>query len=365
MKNICLCIYNLANRGGEERMCCLLANELHNRGFKVIVVSLCRFFYQKNIFSLNPGIRQYSIRHNRIERKLFRYGMLNKIPLYRYRKILAKEAIDVIIDVDIHQTLVSAEASEGLNIKIVSWDHFCHRRFRNWDIYNDIMSCYKSGAVDKLVVLTNADRKSHIDKENLPQSFVCHISNPSPIQQNHYIRHDTKRVLAVGRLQTDKGYDMLLETWAKVEAQDSEWSLEIVGDGPMREELLSLCNELRLERVEICNFTSSIEEKYKSASIFVLSSRDEGFGLVLVEAMAMSLPLVSFACEAGPKEIIKDGYNGLLIEPGNTEMLATGLLHLIKDPDLRERMSHNAFESSKLYGIKTFTDKWVCLLNSL
>lgn len=365
MKNICLCIYNLASRGGEERICTLLANELHDRGYNVIVVSLCQFFYERNSFYLKPGIRQYSLRHHRVERKLFRYRFFDNIPMMRYRRILSKEMIDVVIDVDIHQTLVTAEAVRDRNIKIVSWDHFCYKRFRGWDIYEDIKKCFKSGKIAKHVVLTKADRKAHIEHEGMPQSFVSQIYNPSPIQKDVVVTHDVKRVLAVGRLQSDKGFDMLLDAWSIVEKEDSEWTLEIVGDGKIKEDLLSQCQRLKLKRVVFSRFTADIEEKYKSASIFVLSSRDEGFGLALVEAMTMGLPVVSFDCESGPKEIIRDKYNGIKVEPNNTDMLASSMLNLMKDKEMREKIGVNAYESSKQYKIETFVDQWIRLLESL
>ena len=364
-KNICLTIHSLIDGGGEERMCTLLANELYDKGYKVIVVTLEQFQSQKNSFPLNKEIKQYSLRKNRVERKLFSYRCFQSIPLLRYRRILKQEEVNVIIDVDIHQSLVSTRAVKDNNIKIISWDHFNYERFKNRWSYKVILNCFNSGKIDKFVVLTKSDRKSYIDIEGFSPDFIKQIYNPSPIESDTLLSHNSKTILAIGRLQEQKGFDLLLKAWAIVEDKCPEWHLEIVGEGAMKEKLLSLTRQLKIKRVVFSNFTSQIEDKYKSSSIYVLSSRYEGFPLVLLEALSMSLPLVSFDCKTGPSEIIKDGYNGFLVEPENTDLLAKKLLQLIEDDKLRKQMSNNAFVSSKKYKKDSIINQWCDLLDSI
>ena len=109
---------------------------------------------------------------------------------------------------------------------------------------------------------------------------------------------------------------------------------------------------------------SDVKSKYAGASIYALPSRTEGFGLVLVEAETMSLPAVAFDC-GGPKEIVKDGYNGFLVEAENVQMLAEKILTLVIDDKLREQMSKNAFEESKKYKIDNIINQWEKLIESL
>lgn len=364
-KNICLTIHSLIDGGGEERMCTLLANELYDKGYKVIVVTLEQFQSQKNSFLLNKDIKQYTLRKNRVERKLFSYRCFQSIPLLRYRRILKQEEVNVIIDVDIHQSLVSTRAVKDNNIKIISWDHFNYERFKNRWSYKVILNCFNSGKVDKFVVLTKSDRKSYIDIEGFSPDFVKQIYNPSPIQTDTYIPHKSRRVLAVGRLEEQKGFDLLLEAWREVEQKNPDWLLEIVGDGYMRPVLEQKVEDYNLRRVTISHFTSQVKEKYAEAGIFVLSSHYEGLGLVLLEAESMSLPLVSFDCPCGPGEIIKDGYNGFLVEPENTDLLAKKILQLIEDDKLRKQMSNNAFVSSKKYKKDSIINQWCDLLDSI
>ena len=364
-QNICLTIHSLATHGGEERMCVLLANELSKRGYKIIVVTLNQFVNERSWFIVNENVKTYTLRRNRYEKKLFSYKFFERLPLLRYKRILQKNNIDIVIDVDIHQSLVTTKVTKGTDIKVISWDHFNYERFRKRWSYNIMLDCFHSGEVDKLVLLTKSDIVPYVEKERFPETFICQIYNPSPIESEKYMEHNQKIVLAIGRYNEQKGFDMLLQSWSLVEQQCNNWKLEIVGDGPMRSSMEKQIMNLNLKNVQLSHYTDEIIEKYKNASIYVLSSRYEGFPLVLLETQAMSLPVVSFDCKTGPNEIIKDGYNGFLVEPENTEILAEKILTLINDDVIRKQMSRNAFEESKKYKIDNIVNQWENLIDSL
>ena len=223
-----------------------------------------------------------------------------------------------------------------------------------------------SGKIHKLVVLTKSDVKSYAENEKeYPEGMVCQIYNPSPIQTTAYLQHSSQKVLACGRLVHQKGFDLLLDAWKEVEQQHSDWELEIVGDGCLRQELEQQIEDNSLQHVTISHFTNNIKEKYAEAGILVLSSRYEGLGLVLLEAESMSLPMVSFDCKSGPNEIIQHGYNGYLAEAENPHDLAEKLLAVMNDDDLREQMGHHAFEASRQFTTDKIIDQWVELINQL
>lgn len=360
-KNICFTIHSLAASGGEERMCVLLANELSKRDYNIIVVTLNQFCNERNVYELNKDIKIYTLRRNRFERKLF--NTLESIPLLRYKKILKNNNIDLVIDVDIHQSLITTKVTRGTGIKVISWDHFNYERFyKRWS-HRIMLDCFNSGEVDKLVVLTASDKRCFIEKEGLKDSFVDFIYNPSPIINDSFISHNEKKVISVGRLENQKGMDLLVEAWALIECK-TDWVLEIVGDGAGKNGLIEQIKKLNLQHVILSSYTDDIKSKYASASIYALPSRTEGFGLVLVEAATMSLPAVAFDC-GGPKEIISEGYNGFLVEAENVREFAEKLLTLINDDALREQMSQNAFEESKKYKINNIVDQWENLIESL
>lgn len=361
-RNICLTIHSLAPKGGEERMCSVLANALSRGGNNVVVVTLNMFYKEQCSFPLDKGIKRYTLCGNRLERKVQKY--IRSIPLLKYKYILYKHHIDYVIDVDVHQSLVTSKVTRNTNIKVVSWDHFNYERFVRRPTRKALHDCFMN-CVNKLVVLTESDRIDYIQKEHLPKELVCQIYNPCAFTNDEYVASKSKKVLAIGRLEEQKGFDMLLKAWAIVEASDSEWELEIVGDGNQKQQLIDLAQKFNLHRVVFSPFTANIKEKYRKASLYVLSSRYEGLGLVIIEAMTMGLPVVSFNCKAGPSELIEDEFNGFLVEANNVHQLANKILEVIKNKELRNRVGYNAFKSSKKYHINNILQKWITLLDSL
>ena len=362
--SICLLHHTLSALGGEERMHVLLANALKSRGYDVISVMTEQFSDERNVYELDKGIRQYSLQRNRVERKLNKW--FKRLSVWRYRHILKKHNVKVVIDVGSPNSLITTKALVGLDIKVICWDHFNYEAFRKRWCNDDLKQLILCGKIHKLVVLTKSDVKSYAENEKeFPAGVVCQIYNPSPIQTENYMHHPSKKVLACGRLALQKGFDLLLDAWKEVEQQHSDWELEIIGDGCQRQELEQYIEDNRLQHVTISHFTNNIKDKYAEAGIFVLSSRYEGFPLVLLEAESMSLPMVSFDCKTGPNEIIQHGYNGYLAEAENPHDLAEKLLAVMNDDDLREQMGRNAFEASRQFTTDRIIDQWEKLINQL
>lgn len=363
-KNICLTITNLANGGGEERMCAILANALAKEGHNVIIVSTDKPYGAQVQFEVSPCIRCYSLKGCRVERRLSRMPLFHNYDIWKYRAILKRHKIQLVIDVDVHLSLITTRAVKRGKVKVISWDHFNYERFLAKPSRVPLRECFRH-KIDKLVVLTKYDQQAYTEKEGLPTSLIAQIYNPSPIECDTFTPHHTHKVLAMGRLAEQKGFDILLDVWAQVEQKAEDWELEIVGDGPDLESLQVKTKALQLRHITFSPFTKDVRQKYADASIFVLSSRYEGFGLVLVEAMSMSLPLVSFNCVAGPSEIIEDGKNGFLVPMGDTTKMADCILKLIDDNTLRESMSRTGYEMAKQYRMENILQHWNELINTL
>ena len=215
--------------------------------------------------------------------------------------------------------------------------------------------------LDKFVVLTHEDRRSWHELSNVdvipdPLSFV-----PTCVSSL-----TEKRVIAVGRYVYQKGFDLLLQAWSKIEKQYPDWQLAIYGDGN-RTPYEMLVRQLGIDasRCHLNGPTTNIQQEYANSSLFVFSSRFEGFGMVLVEAMACGLPVVSFSCPCGPKDIISDGKDGLLIENGNVDALADGLFRLMSDDQLRNSMSQVGIEKSKRFNIEQIAECWKMMFETI
>ena len=208
--------------------------------------------------------------------------------------------------------------------------------------------------LDRFVVLTEEDFQSWGELRN-----VTVIPDPMSFRPTRVSRQEHKRVIAVGRYAYQKGFDLLLEAWSRIEKQVPDWQLAIYGMGdraPYEQQAARL--GLDMTRCHINGSTTDIEKEYSESSLFVLSSRFEGFGMVLVEAMSCALPVVSFACPCGPRDIVSNGCNGLLVENGNVEQLAKAMLSLISDDDMRWRMGQSAKDDARRFDMDVIAGKW-------
>lgn len=172
-------------------------------------------------------------------------------------------------------------------------------------------------------------------------------------------RENGKTLLAMGRLAHEKGFDLLLGAFALVAQRHPDWTLKILGEGPARPYLESCVQRRGLtERVRMPGFTRRPFEAMRCADLFVLSSLDEGFGNVLVEAMACGLAVVSFDCPSGPRHIIRHGVDGLLVPPRDTQALAAALDHLMGDEAERERLAARGPEVVERFGVDKVMRMW-------
>ncbi len=221
------------------------------------------------------------------------------------------------------------------------------------------------GGLDALVVLTADDEQ---DYGEMLAGFtqVERIPNAVPELGGGLSDVSEKVVVAAGRLTGQKGFDLLIQAWARVAPAQPEWQLRIYGDGHQRGKLERLIEELGLgESVTLMGPTGQIGEEFACGSVFALSSRFEGFGMVLVEAMSKGLPVVSFNCPRGPSEIIDHGVDGLLVPNGDVDAFARALLELMGDEERRRSYGAAALEKSRAYEMGPIGSRWDDLLGRL
>jgi len=208
--------------------------------------------------------------------------------------------------------------------------------------------------LDHLVVLTEKDREAWTELEH-----VVAIPNPLSLIPSVISPLAEKRVIAVARYSHEKGIDLLLRAWSEVENYVDEWRLDIFGEGdrtPYEYQIERL--GIDKSRCQLHGRTDNVEREYCNSSLFVLSSRFEGFGMVIVEAMACGLPVVAFDCPWGPRSIITEGVDGLLAENGNPLSLAQGLVVLMNDADKRQAMSAAAVKKVQRFQIAQIAQQW-------
>ncbi len=232
------------------------------------------------------------------------------------------------------------------------------RLFARWWSYSLLQKLRK---LDRLVVLTEKDREAWTELDN-----VVALPDPLPFVPSSVSPLSKKRVVAIARYSHEKGIDLLLKAWAIAEKKVEDWQLEIFGDGD-KTSFEQLIDTLGIDRTRcwLNGRTDDVEQEYLNSSLFVLSSRFEGFGMVIVEAMACGLPVVAFDCPWGPRSIISDGEDGLLVENGNVEALADALSRLMGDEVLRQSMAEKAIVNVKRFEIETIANQWLHVFNNV
>ena len=208
--------------------------------------------------------------------------------------------------------------------------------------------------LDQFIVLTEEDKKAWAELPNI--SVIPDPLSFSPTQKSSL---SVKRVIAVGRYVYQKGFDLLLQAWATIERQYPDWQLAVFGDGN-RTLYEQQMKELGIDdsRCHLYGPTTDIQQEDVNSFLFAFSSRFEGFGMVLVEAMACGLPVVSFDCPCGPKDIVKDGEDGILVENGNIKLFASSLSKLMSDEALRQSMSKAALKNVQRFSMEQIAEQW-------
>ena len=210
---------------------------------------------------------------------------------------------------------------------------------------------------DRFVVLTQEDMQMWGE---MPGIRV--IPNAANFIAEKYSDCSVKRVIAVGRLDYQKSFDRLIQVWEKVHQQMPDWRLDIFGQGEWQEILQGMIDKRGLqETVKLNGPTKNIGQEYSESSMIVMSSHYEGFPMVMIEAMACGLPAVSFDFKCGPKDIIKEGENGLVVPDGDIDGLAKAMMTLMRDDELRRKMGENAKRVVETFSEAKVMDKWVRL----
>ena len=368
----------LVTKGGADRVLIEKANWLAEHGYEVTFVTDTQMG-RPPVFPLSEKITLHDFAIDFSQE--YGHGFLLRIWWYlklmrEYKRMLKnylmKERPDIVIttlgrDLDFLTSIKDGSVKIGES-------HIARKFSRNFHLMEQQGGLHKFLAkygrwrqervvrkLDALVLLTQQDATSW---NGTTQTYV--IPNSIPFYPDKSSSCENKRAICVGRLNEQKGLDYLIDAWHIVAKKHHDWKLDIFGAGEIKEDLQQRIKQYNLSGcITINEPTSHIFEEYLKSSVYVMSSRYEGFGMVLLEAMSCGVPCVSFDCPYGPSDIINNGEDGILVEHLNTQALADGICKLIEHPELRKNMGVKAKENIKRFSREKVMAQWTELFNKL
>ncbi|WP_201577011.1 glycosyltransferase [Psychrobacter okhotskensis] len=365
--------------GGIEKVVCNLSNLFIKMNYDVII--LCFYDFGKPVYDLDEKIKIVYLmkrlpRKNYSLIKLFKEKKLKKIAneIYGrcYSRYLNNRSIikyikdvsnSIIITTRNEHTKVINKTSEDSN-KLIAQLHCDYTQYEGY--IDDIKNEY--GNIDYLLLL-NQESRSEVESILFGHNKkVKCLTVPNFIIHKEYnanIKRE-KQIVSVGRLSSEKGFDKLLHIWERFIVNHKDYILKIVGDGEEKESLMQLAWFLGVgDSVVFTGFLSNdkVVEEMRKSKLCVMTSLHEAFPLVLLESISQGTPVIAYDIRVGPRSIIKDGYNGFLIEDNNIETFIAKLNFLLEEYDVYNSFSKNAIDSSMLYTEERLRDIWFSILN--
>ena len=356
--NIIYVIEDYSENGGVERIVSDKANTLSAQYHHDITVISVYRDNRKEQFKLDDGVKLIHLdvpfakrTNNSIIRLLSRlYTIIIAI------KRLNKEIKQLHPDIIFFTTTLGAILLP-----------FCHTKARkiyeshlarNFNPFNKIFFLTELKA-ERIICLTSGDAKEykHAKRVDIIPNYINEV-------KSHVEDYSVKKAIAVGRLENQKGFDILIDCWKEISRQYPDWQLDIYGEGSCREELQQQIYSLELgDKVKLCGRNYKIIEVYPQYSLHLMTSRYEGLPMTLIEAQACGLPSVVFNFQYGASDIVSDGCNGLIIEQGNRKLFIEAAMKMMSSEELRKEYGNNAIETGKRYSKENIFRKWIQIIN--
>ncbi|MAG75197.1 MAG: hypothetical protein CL811_00445 [Colwelliaceae bacterium] len=353
MHKVALIISDVSNIGGTEKVTIHLANLLADNGCDVSIISLHQS-KENTFFPVNEKVSLSSLRSSPV-------SLMKQAITLSFSLAKQTSAFDVVIFSDTQLSILNFWLRLSGNGKIVSWEHFNSkivtlfgsrwfgRRFAAW--FSDLV-----------VVLTEEDKRNWLDCFWVRRRIEC-IANPSSVclRSKPITESRSNTLLSVGRFTEQKGFDYLVEAWHLIpEEKRKEWKIKIIGpNGSAKPALKKRIEQLGLnDTIELAGASNDMRAEYDQADIYVMSSRYEGFGLTLIEAMSSGLPVVAFDCPMGPGEIIAEEF-GISVPATNIKALSEAIESLLSSDENRKHYSEQALRRAADFNEQAIVAIWL------
>lgn len=343
--NILFLISSLKNFGGTERVVVNLANSLSQ--YHQISIANRDTSKSNSAYHINGEVEVIELKGSLL---IFRSKL---------KTLILKNNYDLVVVHNMGKlSLLLVSLCLPEKIKLWSYEHVA--RISRPRLVN-FLARFLYQKYSKIITITQCDAKAY--QKIGYQPIVMY--NPSPFKINKSSHHDNKKIISIGRLTYQKGFEQLILAWSLLEKSYPNWNVTIYGEGEDKEKLLLLIQKNKLNNIHILPAINQIDKVYEESDFYVMSSRYEGLPMVLIEAQSFSLPIISFNCPHGPSEVITNHYDGLLIENQSIQKLAEAIEYLILNQNIRFKFSNNASLSAERFNKDNVISQWVELLKNL
>jgi glycosyltransferase involved in cell wall biosynthesis len=360
MKRIVFFLHaGLGKPGGAERVLTIIANELSRLNYHVSIMSYS--LEDKSYYPLSDKVHRIPLGYNISKSTFINTFLFFKI-IFKLRKQVKINKTDIIIPLGTESAIITILSLFFLpRVKKMVWIHYSF--FQKLKLRDRLFRRIFIKYFDKLLVLNKTDFKKFND---LFPNKVEYLPNPVSFKSNEFSTLNNKVFIAAGRIDKIKGFDQLIKSFNIVvnEYGHKDWRLRIFGkDGGEKSNLKILIENLKLtSNVFIFDAVNNIKQEYLLSDVYLMTSINECFPMVLLEAQAIGLPIISFDCNSGPRDIIENNINGFLIDPYNIHSFASAMSLLINDFELRAFMGRNAKQSVKQFYLENIIIKWQNIL---
>lgn len=358
-------VNSMAPFGGIERVIANLANNFAKKYEVTILVKDAG----NSAYTINSNVKVETISTELKLNMEYRLQRIFSVPLNilctlrPLKEFLKRQKFDVIYTAFPTNGLEVFLADKSVRSKIVASEH------ASYFAYNKIYRMMKKFLYPKLSVISVPTTMDTEIYQNLGYNavYIPHLTTYSA-QANSLKLVNTKTIINVGRLTADKQQLQLLKIWEKVNSKipNHDWKLQIIGSGEEEKKLKNYIVDKQLTNVSLVAHTKSIENYYSKAELFLFTSKMEGFGMVLLEAMSFGVPCISYDCPSGPRDMIKDGSNGYLISPGQEDLFADKICsYILSSDEEKAEFRKQALKTISNWNNQKIIQSWESIFNEL
>ena len=340
--------------GGSERVISHLANHWAEAGRRITIVTFDAPSFEP-YYALHPAIRVVKLALPALSKPLAAALLRTGRRIHALRRVLREQEPDVVISFLTKMNIMMLQAARGTGIPVV----ISERNNPYLQRFGPMWSRARALSYPRAHSFVTMTQRAADFYPEAQRPRLTLIPNPVALPPGWRDRREGDKLVAVGRLDPQKRFDRLIDAFSRIAEQIPQWSLVIWGEGPERARLEAQRDALGLAgRVRLPGTTPAPGTWVETVDVFVLSSEFEGWANVIMEAMAAGLPVVSFDCPFGPREMIEDGESGILVENGSVDALAEAVLRVVKDEDLQRRLGAAAARTSERFAMETVAAQW-------